>query len=62
MKALIFEGHGPGSNPNLADLPAPVPEAGEALVRMRAVAPNGFDPMILASIPGLNTPLPMIPV
>lgn len=61
MKAVIFEEHGPVSNLKVADLPDPTPAAGEALVRVRAVALNGFDPMILAKIPGLNTPLPMIP-
>ncbi|GGF58565.1 zinc-binding dehydrogenase [Azorhizobium oxalatiphilum] len=61
MKAVIFEEHGPVSNLKVADIPAPEPAAGEALVRVRAVALNGFDPMILAKIPGINTPLPMIP-
>ncbi|MGU3496217.1 zinc-binding dehydrogenase [Xanthobacteraceae bacterium A53D] len=61
MKAVIFEEHGLVSNLKVADIPAPEPAAGEALVRVRAVALNGFDPMILAKIPGINTPLPMIP-
>ncbi|WP_454683490.1 zinc-binding dehydrogenase [Ancylobacter moscoviensis] len=61
MKAVIFEEHGPVSNLKVADLPRPEPNQGQALVRVRAVALNGFDPMILARIPGINTPLPMIP-
>ncbi|MGH7749106.1 MAG: zinc-binding dehydrogenase [Candidatus Dormibacteria bacterium] len=41
----------------------PEPEVGdqECLLRVHAVALNGFDPMILNGIPGLNIPLPMIP-
>ena len=31
------------------------------LLLVRAVGLNGFDPMILAKIPGIKTPLPMIP-
>lgn len=61
MKAVIFDEHGPVSNLKVADVPTPVPGPGEALVRVRAVGLNGFDPMILAKIPGINTPLPMIP-
>ncbi|MBS7546202.1 zinc-binding dehydrogenase [Ancylobacter oerskovii] len=61
MKAIIFEEHGPIANLKLADVPVPVPLSGQALVRVRSVGLNGFDPMILAKIPGINTPLPMIP-
>ena len=34
---------------------------GDVLVRVRAVALNGFDPMILKGIPGLRTPMPHVP-
>lgn len=61
MKAMIFKEHGPVANLHLADLPDPVPAQGEVMIRVRAVALNGFDPMILARIPGIKTPLPMIP-
>lgn len=61
MKAVIFEEHGPVKNLKVVDIAEPVPGPGEALIRVRAVALNGFDPMILAKIPGLNIPLPMIP-
>jgi alcohol dehydrogenase len=43
------------------DFPDPRPGPTEALLRVRAVALNGFDPMVLRGIPGLKTPLPMIP-
>jgi alcohol dehydrogenase len=61
MKAIVFERHGSVENLHLAVLPDPEPEPGMAIVRVRAVALNGFDPMILKGIPGLTTPLPMIP-
>tara|TARA_R110000787_G_scaffold6137_10_gene21781 strand:- start:45595 stop:46722 length:1128 start_codon:yes stop_codon:yes gene_type:complete len=60
MKALIFEEHGPISNLKLIDMPQPVPARNEALVRVKAFSLNGFDPMVLARIPTLKTPLPMI--
>lgn len=61
MKAIIFEQHGPIENLKLADIEAPSPAEGEVLIKVHAVALNGFDPMILAQIPGIKTPLPMIP-
>ncbi|MDE2571359.1 MAG: zinc-binding dehydrogenase, partial [bacterium] len=62
MKALLFEEHGPLSNLRyVEDFPKPDAGAGECLVRVHAVALNGFDPMILNGIPGLKIPLPMIP-
>lgn len=61
VKAMIFEEHGAVSNIRLAELPEPTPKAGDVLVKVKAVALNGFDPMILAQIPGIKTPLPMIP-
>lgn len=38
-----------------------MPGPDEILIGVRAVALNGFDPMVLRGIPGLKTPLPMIP-
>ncbi len=61
MKAVIFEEHGAVENLKVADIPEPIPAEGEALIRVHAVALNGFDPMILNKIPGIKTPLPMIP-
>lgn len=61
MKAMIFEQHGPVENLHLADLPDPVVGVGEVMVRVKALSLNGFDPMILEKIPGIKTPLPMIP-
>ncbi|MEM7253127.1 MAG: zinc-binding dehydrogenase [Pseudomonadota bacterium] len=61
MKAIVFEEHGGLEKLQYRDWPDPEPDEGECIVRVRAVALNGFDPMILRSIPGLNIPLPMIP-
>jgi alcohol dehydrogenase len=61
MKAVYFEQHGPIGNVKFGDWPDPKPAADECLVRVKAVSLNGFDPMVLRGIPGLKTPLPMIP-
>jgi alcohol dehydrogenase len=61
MKAVVFDAHGPLDNMRFADVPDPMPAANEVLIRVRAVALNGFDPMVLRGIPGLKTPLPMTP-
>jgi alcohol dehydrogenase len=61
MKAAVFHEHGPLDNLRYEDVPDPKPGPHDALLRVRAVALNGFDPMVLRGIPGLKTPLPMIP-
>jgi alcohol dehydrogenase len=61
MKAVVFHEHGPLDNLRYEDFPDPRPGPTEVLIRVRAVALNGFDPMVLRGIPGLKTPLPMIP-
>ena len=61
MRAVVYRGHGWTEQVALAELDAPMPGPGEALVAVRAVALNGFDPMILRGIPGLKTPMPHVP-
>lgn len=61
MKAVVFDAHGPLDAVQYREVPDPVPDASECLIRVRAVALNGFDPMVLRGIPGLKTPLPMTP-
>jgi alcohol dehydrogenase len=61
MKAVYFDNHGPIENVRFGDWPDPRPSPEECLVRVKAVSLNGFDPMVLRGIPGLKTPLPMIP-
>jgi alcohol dehydrogenase len=47
MKAIIFHDHGGVDQLRYTGFPTPKPAAGECLVRVRAVALNGFDPMVL---------------
>jgi len=61
MKAVVFHQHGPLDNLRYEDYPDPRPGPTEVLIQVGAVALNGFDPMVLRGIPGLKTPLPMIP-
>src|SRR3954469_20188104 len=61
MKAVYFEQHGTIENIKYGDFPDPEYSPDQCLVRVRAVSLNGFDPMVLRGIPGLKTPLPMIP-
>src|SRR5437588_5637258 len=61
MKAVVFHHHGTLDNIAYEDLPDPEIQPDEILIRVAAVALNGFDPMVLRGIPGLKTPLPMTP-
>ena len=61
MKAVVFHAHGILDNLRYEDFPDPELQPGELLIRVAAVALNGFDPMVLRGIPWLKTPLPMIP-
>jgi alcohol dehydrogenase len=61
LKAALFHQHGDLENLVYQDIADPEPLPDECLIRVKAVALNGFDPMILRGIPGLRTPLPMVP-
>ena len=61
MKAIVFHEHGGLDKLRYEDFPDPTLGPDDVLIRVRAVSLNGFDPMILNGIPGLKTPLPMIP-
>ena len=61
MRAITFNRHGSFDELHETILPDPEPGPAECLVRVSAVSLNGFDPMVLRGIPGLKTPLPMIP-
>ena len=61
MKAVVFHAHGPLDNLRYEDFRGPGAGPTEIVIAARAVALNGFDPMVLRGIPGLKTPLPMIP-
>jgi len=61
MRAIVFHEHGPIENLNEETFPDPEVAPSQILVRVTAVSLNGFDPMVMRGIPGLKTPLPMIP-
>jgi alcohol dehydrogenase len=61
MKAILFDAHGGPENLRWGEFPDPVCEPDSCVLKVKAVALNGFDPMILRGIPGLKTPFPMIP-
>jgi NADPH:quinone reductase-like Zn-dependent oxidoreductase len=61
MKAILVREHGGLDALEIADLPAPEPRAGEALVRVKAVALNHLDIWLRRGVPGHKFPLPMIP-
>src|ERR1700722_10286009 len=61
MKAIVFHQHGSIEQLRYEEFADPEPGPQDVLIRVGAVSLNGFDPMILNGIPGLKTPLPMIP-
>ncbi|MDP6345120.1 MAG: zinc-binding dehydrogenase [Alphaproteobacteria bacterium] len=61
MKAMVFHEHGGVEKLHYQDFPDPELQPGDCLVRVKAVALNGFEPMILQKTTALPTPLPMIP-
>jgi len=61
MKAILIREHGGLDKLEMADVPDPVARAGEAVVRVRAVALNHLDIWLRRGVPGHKFPLPMIP-
>jgi NADPH2:quinone reductase len=61
VQVLQIPAHGPPSVLCLVDLPIPVPQAGEALVRVLAVSVNHLDLWSRRGMPGVKLPLPLIP-
>ncbi len=61
MKAAVFHQHGSTGNIRIEEFPDPEIGPGDCLVKVKAVALNGFEPMILGKHTALRTPLPMIP-
>ena len=57
----MFDAHGGIDRLQMRDVPVPALAPDEVLVSMRAVALNGFDPMVLRGLPTLPCPLPMVP-
>ena len=61
MKAIVFHQHGGIEQLRYEDFPDSEIGPQDVRLRVRAVSLNGFDPMVLKGIPGLKTPMPMIP-
>ncbi len=61
MKAAVFYEHGGPEVLTIADLPAPEPRPGEALIRVRATSVNHLDLFVRKGIPGLKLEMPHIP-
>jgi alcohol dehydrogenase len=61
MQAITFHAHGGPERLRHETVPTPQLHPDEVMIRVRAIALNGFDPMVLRGIPELPTPLPMIP-
>jgi NADPH:quinone reductase len=61
MKALLCTHFGTPDDLTLADIPDPVPGAGEAVVRIEAAALNFFDTLIIANKYQTKPPLPFSP-
>ncbi|MCC7381865.1 MAG: zinc-binding dehydrogenase [Deltaproteobacteria bacterium] len=60
MRAVVFDAHGDSDRLHLAELPDPVPRAGEVRVRVRAVALNRLDLWVRIGWKGLDLPKPHV--
>src|SRR2546426_1609144 len=61
MRAVVIREHGDLDVLRFEDVPAPVPRADEALVRVRAIGVNNLDTWVRRGVPGHRFPLPIIP-
>ncbi|MCP3855687.1 MAG: zinc-binding dehydrogenase [Actinomycetia bacterium] len=61
MKAIVFDDHGDLDVLRYADVDTPEPEAGEVRVAVEACSLNYHDVFTRRGMPGIKTPLPMIP-
>ncbi len=61
MKAIVFDEHGPLDVLRYDDVTTPEPGPGEARVRVEACSLNYHDVFTRRGMPGIKTPLPMIP-
>lgn len=60
MKAIFFQQHGGPEVWQFGDLERPVPEAGQTLIRVRAVALNHLDIWVRRGWPGLKLAMPHV--
>ncbi len=61
MRAIRFHEHGGPEQLRYGEVPDPVCGPEDVVIRIKAAALNGFEPMILGKTTALKTPLPMIP-
>lgn len=61
MQAIVCRAYGPPSSLELAELPAPVPDAGQVLVRVRACAINFPDVLVIQGKYQFQPPMPFAP-
>ncbi len=61
MRAVVFHEHGGVEKLRVESMPDPVCGPEDVVLAVRAVALNGFEPMILQGTTALRTPFPMIP-
>jgi alcohol dehydrogenase len=61
MRAVVFDEHGGLDVLRVDDVPAPEAGPGEVLVRVEAASLNHHDVFTRRGMPGIRTPLPMVP-
>ena len=61
MKALFFEEHGGPEVLRIGEVPNPEPGPDQALVKVEACSLNHHDVFTRRGMPGIDTPLPMVP-
>ena len=61
MRAALFRSYGPPESLEIADVPDPLPRAGEIVVAIRAASVNYPDVLIAANRYQVSAPLPVIP-
>lgn len=61
MKAIVFDEHGGNDVLRYRDIATPEPESGEARIAVEACSLNYHDVFTRNGMPGIKTPLPMIP-
>lgn len=58
MKAVVFQEHGGPEVLQMVDMPDPIPNAGEVVIRVEAVALNHLDLWVRGGLPGQEVPMP----
>ncbi len=61
MRALVCRRYGTPEDLEIAELPDPVPEAGEVLIEVHAAAANFADALVIANAYQVSMELPFVP-